>query len=409
MTVQLRLNLLLPSCCVTIQGVSHAIRPTRTVSYSPTPESVSESYSFLLLSTSILSLVWRCEESQLTPLFAQVFSNKASPVLSLIDTSPPPHVFKSALLRVIIWDVQRTTVCTATSSIHRTPLVSYLRHVWSFHSHSFKLLNEISVSRHCATHQIRVILISAVVITSLLFPAIHLYFPSQIHTFALRLHALDSFLTPDDISSYFSQQDTRSIWEGHHDLHVREDNVARARCGVEGLLRLERVLVHSPFHDGPSSALNKETLLATLDLENRIAEVLKARKLPCLRTRDGSCLSISPLAYWNHDAELLASDTNILDTISSGRNVSSSSILIHPDMVLAGREASDLPERDVESAMFLVLSFFFPDTDCLGNVGHFAWLHALEDAVSTKGELILQARVPDLIALDVRIFIFSVS
>lgn len=177
--------------------------------------------------------------------------------------------------------------------------------------------------------------------------------------------------------------------------------MARARCGVEGLLRLERVLVHSPFQDGPSSALNKEILLATLELETRISEVLAARKLPCLRTRDGSCLSISPLAYWNHDAQLLMSDTNILDTISSGRNVTSSSITIHPDMVLAGREASDLPERDVESAMFLVISYFFPDTDCLGNVGHFAWLHALEDAVSTQGELILQARVPDLIALDV--------
>lgn len=305
-----------------------------------------------------------------------------------------------------IRDVHTTAVRIATSSTHRTPLVPHLRHVSSLLSSSQKLLNEILTLRHCATHQIRVILISAVVITSLLFPAIHLYFPSQIHTFALRLHALDSFLTPDDISSYFSQQDTRSIWEGHHDLHVREDNVARARCGVEGLLRLERVLVHSPFHDGPSSALNKETLLATLELEKRIADVLTARKLPCMRARDGSCLSISPLAYWNHDAEMLMSDSNILDTISSSRNVSSSSILIHPDMVLAGREASDLPERDVESAMFLVLSYFFPDTDCLGNVGHFAWLHALEDAIASKGELILQARVPDLIALDVSIFSF---
>ena len=136
--------------------------------------------------------------------------------------------------------------------------------------------------------------------------------------------------------------------------------------------------------------------------------MLTARKLPCMRARDGSCLSISPLAYWNHDAEMLMSDSNILDTISSSRNVSSSSILIHPDMVLAGREASDLPERDVESAMFLVLSYFFPYTDCLGNVGHFAWLHALEDAIASKGELILQARVPDLIALDVSIFSFPV-
>ncbi|KAI0082852.1 hypothetical protein K474DRAFT_1687913 [Panus rudis PR-1116 ss-1] len=252
---------------------------------------------------------------------------------------------------------------------------------------------------HCATHQIRVILISAVVITSLLFPAVHQYLPPHSHGFALTLRALDSFLTPDDISSYFLRQDTRNLWEGHEDIQVLEDSVARVRCGTEGLLRLERVLVHSSATVGPTGALNHDTLLATLELEDRISKVIHSRGLPCLRGPGRSCFSLSPLAYWNHDIHELTNDSDVLHTINAHRNVSVAGVLLRPDMVLAGRDGDEI-EEETDSAMFLVLSYFFLDTDCLGNAGHFAWLHALEDAISTNGHLILQARAPDLIALD---------
>ncbi|OBZ75671.1 Sterol regulatory element-binding protein cleavage-activating protein [Grifola frondosa] len=72
---------------------------------------------------------------------------------------------------------------------------------------------------HCATHQIRLILVSSVVITSLLFPAIAIYYSSQTQYFAgFTLRVLDSFLTPNDISSYFAQHDLRHLWEGDNML-----------------------------------------------------------------------------------------------------------------------------------------------------------------------------------------------
>ena len=64
----------------------------------------------------------------------------------------------------------------------------------SSRSHSHSLLNSKSHS-HCATHQIRLILVSSVVITSLLFPAIASYYSSQTQYFAgFTLRVLDSFL-----------------------------------------------------------------------------------------------------------------------------------------------------------------------------------------------------------------------
>lgn len=252
---------------------------------------------------------------------------------------------------------------------------------------------------HCATHQIRVILISAVVITSLLFPAIALYSSSHTHFFAITLRVLDSFLTPDEFSSYFAQDDLRHLWEGYDALRAREDSLARARCGSDAIFRAERVLVHRVSQDEDFSPINRRTLLSTLDLERRIYEVLSERGLPCLTTRDGRCFSLSPLAFWNYNDAAVFSDQNLADTLTLSKNVSLFGITITPEMVLAGRE--DVGGSGVDSATFLALTYFFPDTDCSNNAGHFAWLRALEEATQSVGDLITQTHVPRLIALEV--------
>ncbi len=255
---------------------------------------------------------------------------------------------------------------------------------------------------HCATHQIRVILISAIVITSLLFPAITLYSSSHTHFFAITLRVLDSFLTPDEFSSYFAQDDIRYLWEGYDTLHVREDSLARARCGSDAILRAERVLVHRVSKDEDFSPVNHRTLISTLSLERRISEVLSSRGIPCLTTRGGECFVLSPLAFWNHDDGALSSDQNLADTLTLSKNVSSFGITITPEMVLAGREdASGSARSVVDSATFLALTYFFADTDCSNNAGHFSWLHALEEATESVGDLITQAQVPRLVALEV--------
>lgn len=268
-----------------------------------------------------------------------------------------------------------------------------------------------SLYSHCATHQIRVLLISSVVISALLFPAIAIYFSSDIHIFALTLRALDSFLTPDDVSSWFAHHDLRNLWEGYGDLTVREDSMARVRCGREGILRSERVLVHSMLQDEATGTLSQHTLLSTLKLEQRISDVLSVHGVECLRGHDKRCFSLSPLAFWRHDESALMSDPDVLDTLKISKNVSVSGITVTPEMVLAGRESNDPDTDDIDMATFLVLTYLFPDSDCLRNNAHFAWLRVLEEAAGSSGDLLMQAQVPHLVALEVasRAFSFPAS
>jgi hypothetical protein len=169
--------------------------------------------------------------------------------------------------------------------------------------------------RHCATHQIRVILISAVVITSLFYPALAIYSSSQPRFLAhFSSQILDPFLAADAISSYDAQHHLCDIWAAHDSLHVREDSVVRARCGVEQTLRVERVLIHSSASTD-SSPLTRQLLHATLHIERKISDALAARQVPCLRRPDGQCLVVSPLMFWHHDERELATDVNVLHTL----------------------------------------------------------------------------------------------
>ncbi|KAH9939603.1 sterol regulatory element binding protein cleavage-activating protein [Amylocystis lapponica] len=254
---------------------------------------------------------------------------------------------------------------------------------------------------HCATHQIRLILVSSVVITALLSPAVAIYSSSDTHFFTgFTLRVLDSFLTPDDISSYFAQHDLRHLWEGHSNIRVREDSVARARCGMEGILRAESILIGSVSEEEGLGALDRNTLLSALKVQRRISDTLTSRGVRCLRTPSGPCFSLSPLAFWNYDEQTLSADKDVLDTLNSALNVSASGIAITRDMVLAGRELRDPTSTDIVAASFLALTYFLPDKDCVGNVGHYEWLRVLEEAAGYSGDLIVQAQTPRLIALE---------
>ena len=244
-------------------------------------------------------------------------------------------------------------------------------------------------------------MVSSIVITSLLFPAIAVYTSPETHFFAgFTLRVLDSFLTPDDISSYFAHHDLRYIWEGQPNLRLHDDSVARAQCGMQSILRSEQLLIGSVSQDYGLDALDRDTLLSTLALEQRISKTLAQRHIPCLKSSTGSCLFLSPLAYWDHDEGAVTADANILDTINLSHNVTASGIPITPEMVLAGR-GHDPRSSNVDSAMFLALTYFFPDRDCLGNTGHIQWLRVLREAGGHTGDLVVQAQPPKLIALEV--------
>jgi len=150
-------------------------------------------------------------------------------------------------------------------------------------------------------------------------------------------------------------------------------------------------MIHSSADDD-AGVLSHQTLLSALALESAISSEILARGVPCVKRVDGQCLNITPLVFWHHDEEFLHSDSSILETLSGSSNVSIESIPITSQMVLAG--------RDTDSAQFLVLTYFFHDTDCLGNAGHDAWQELLVNATKSNAYLITETLEPRVIELS---------
>lgn len=236
-----------------------------------------------------------------------------------------------------------------------------------------------------------------------MFPAVALYSSTQTTTFSLSF--LDALLTPDDISTYFALEDLRNLWDGYETLHTREDSTARARCGKEGILRVERVIVHDGFQrdidtqDSPSM-LSRKILQSTFKFERRLSEMLASLGVPCVPSPLKGCLVFSPLAFWDYNEAALIADPDPLNTFNTARNTSVHGFLLTSDMVLAGREDGHF---DRSMPLYPVLTYYFPDTDCVANGGHNFWLNVIEEAASsTKAEVIFVSKTPRLVALEVR-------
>ena len=256
---------------------------------------------------------------------------------------------------------------------------------------------------HCATHQIRIILVSCVVITSLFYPALAIYASSQPNSLSI----IDAFVSRSAVSGFHAPNDLDNLWSCHHTLRVHEDAVTRAKCGVGRALRVERLLIHGPM-DEDVGAMNHQTLRSTLDFEHRLEEtILQEESTPCLRRADGKCFVLSPLLFWNHDLEALLSDTNPLSTIKAVENVSLGGFHVTPQMVLARRRSLEPAASKLDFAEYLAVTYFFPESDCLGSSEHASWLQAVQKAVAQEPEGLIQMREPTLIALEVIIFLIS--
>jgi hypothetical protein len=251
---------------------------------------------------------------------------------------------------------------------------------------------------HCATHQIRLILVSAVVITSLFYPALAIYSSSQPQFLARFSSRILESVAGKGLSSHHSYHDLHDPWSGYDTLHIREDSVARARCGTEGILRVERLLIHSALPED-AGALNNQILLSTLQLERQLGRTFSTANTNCLRRIDGTCFVLSPVAFWSYDEEMLRSDQDMLDTLQRTSNISIQGIPITPQMVLAGREFDD--HSNLDFAMFLALTYVFHETSCLGSEGHFAWVKAVRQAAGGTGNLAVVTEEPTLLALEV--------
>jgi len=103
--------------------------------------------------------------------------------------------------------------------------------------------------------------------------------------------------------------------------------------------------------------------------------------------------------FWSHDESVLTTDTDVLHTLSPSNNVSFTGVPIESQMVIAwGDKYSGV---DAGSTVFLALTYFFPERDCLGKTGHALWLQILEDASKDSATLITETQQPKLIALEV--------
>ncbi|KAK2460637.1 hypothetical protein APHAL10511_007107 [Amanita phalloides] len=250
---------------------------------------------------------------------------------------------------------------------------------------------------HCATHQIRVILISCVVITSLFYPALAIYSSSQ----PLSLSLFDAFAPRNPASDANAYSDIAHLWSGHDHLKVHQDAMSRVKCRAARALRVEQLFIHNPVMDD-TGALNHRLLQFALSLETRLNGALSTGDHPCLKRADGRCFIISPSLFWNRDEDALLADTNILDTLNNSKNVTVDGITITPQMVLAGRTTRDhrVAMSTFDFAAFLVLTYFFPESDCLSTSEHASWKQSLSSLVSRDADIIFQSQGPTLIALE---------
>ena len=99
-------------------------------------------------------------------------------------------------------------------------------------------------------------------------------------------------------------------------------------------------------------------------------------------------------------------DTDVLQTLSPSNNVSFAGVPIESQMVIAWGDRNKYSSVDAGSTVFLALTFFIPESDCLGKTGHALWLQILEDASKDSATLITETQQPKLIAFEVCCAIF---
>ncbi|PPQ99935.1 hypothetical protein CVT24_009570 [Panaeolus cyanescens] len=252
---------------------------------------------------------------------------------------------------------------------------------------------------HCATHQIRVILISCIVITSLFYPALDAYTSSRTSSQTV----LDSLLS-NDAPAVVATNDLADIWSQHDTLRTHNDPVTRAKCQEGRALRIERIFIQSPqLEDDSDTPLDNQILLSTLDLEHRLQSLAATADSPCLKLPNGQCIIISPLAFWNYDKDLMRSDKTILDTLSYSQNISIAGIPITSEMVLAGRGSFEHHPsgNDYDYATFLALSLFFPNSACWSSPSEQAqWTDTVRNAVGHDATVTPQTPEATLIGLE---------
>ncbi|KAG8831258.1 hypothetical protein FRC17_003418 [Serendipita sp. 399] len=195
-------------------------------------------------------------------------------------------------------------------------------------------------------------------------------------------------------------RDLHDVWSSHEALHLRYDATAKARCGLERTVRVERLLIASnQRHE--NGVLNKPTLRSTLDFEAEINTRLasSATALPCVQAKLGGCLYTSPLIFWDFDQRQLDADQDIIQTLNTIKNITTPGFPVTLAMVVAGRAGLE-DQENTDIGTFLVLTYYFRDDDCHSQRGHLAWNQLVSSIMEGKGHAEAIAGQPRLLAIQ---------
>lgn len=109
------------------------------------------------------------------------------------------------------------------------------------------------------------------------------------------------------------------------------------------------------------------------------------------------------MELWSHDEQILRDDSDLLRTINSAANITTSGLPLRKTMVFAGRESAEMHDGSIDFAAYLALTYFFHEDDCNGSSGHNSWLTALDNIIASHGVVSIKAEEPVFLTLTVRI------
>ncbi|CAG8791207.1 5278_t:CDS:2, partial [Gigaspora rosea] len=212
-------------------------------------------------------------------------------------------------------------------------------------------------AKFCASHHVLVIILAIFIVLPLCYPAFDAYYLNPVK----------------DASHAF-------FWEVPSTRSQITKDVFQDKCGDKPSLRVEQVVIKTVNSKKITGVLDKDLLLWTLDLQERIANtvITYPSQFPdaplstaknyslsdlCFKPFDSNtCLIHSPLDYWSNNANRLSSDPFILKTLSRPNKTSSFGISIPLNSVF-GNVIYD--KKKVASADSIILTYFLKITkDC---------------------------------------------
>ncbi|CAG8790965.1 2479_t:CDS:2, partial [Gigaspora rosea] len=184
-------------------------------------------------------------------------------------------------------------------------------------------------AKFCACHRVLVIFLAILIVLPLCYHAFDAYYLNPVK----------------EVSHTF-------FWEVPSSRSQVSKEIFEEKCGDKPSLRVEQVVIKTVNSKKHNGVLEKDLLLWTLDLQERIANTVIT----------STCLIHSPLDYWSNNANRLSSDPFILKTLSRSNKTSSFGIPIPLNSVF-GNVMYD--KKEVASADSIILTYFLKITkDC---------------------------------------------